>query len=117
MAKRKLLNLRFIGNSSKLLGDFIDNNKSYIFRETHAGIKQALRQNKSIAEICSVNTDSAIAIIEKEGWENALSSSLGYFESVDEFETCKDIHHTLKLLHHVRSTEQSKKISRPVTTS
>ena len=117
MSKRKLLNLKFIGNSSKLLGDFIDSNKSYIFRETHAGIKQALRQKKSSAEICSVNTNSAIATIPKEGWENALGSSLGYFESVDEFEICQDIHKTIKLLHHARSSEQSQKISRSVTTS
>ena len=31
MAKRKLLNLRVIGNSRQLLNQFIDNNKEYIF--------------------------------------------------------------------------------------
>jgi hypothetical protein len=47
MAKRKLINLRVIGNSEKLLNQFIDKNKAYIFKETYAGIKHAIRQNKS----------------------------------------------------------------------
>jgi len=91
MAKRKLINLRVIGTSKELLNQFIDTNKPYIFKETYAGIKHAIRQNKPIAEICNVNTNSAVATLSKDGWENALSSSLGYFESVDEFEMCKDI--------------------------
>ena len=118
MAKRKLLNLRVVGNSDKLLNQFIDKNKAYIFKETYAGIKHALRQNKPIAEICSVNTNSAIATIPKSGWENALSSSLGYFESVDEFEMCRDINTTLKTLRNVkRSTSLSKAISGSAVTS
>ena len=44
MARRKLLNLRVIGNSKQLLNQFIDNNKEYIFRETYRGIKHALDQ-------------------------------------------------------------------------
>jgi len=106
MTKRKLLNLRVVGNSDKLLNQFIDKNKAYIFRETYAGIKHALRQNKSIAEICNVNTNSAIATLPKDGWENALSSSLGYFESVDEFEMCRDINNTLKTLRHGKRPTQ-----------
>jgi len=118
MAKRKLLNLRVIGNSEKLLNQFIDTNKAYIFKETYAGIKHAIRQNKSVAEICSVNTNSAIATLPKSGWENALSSSLGYFESVDEFEMCRDINTTLKTLRNVkRSTSLSKAISGSAVTS
>jgi hypothetical protein len=118
MAKRKLINLRVIGNSSKLLNEFIDTNKAYIFKETYAGIKHAIRQNKSIAEICNINTNSAVATIPKDGWENALSSSLGYFESVDEFEMCRDINTTLKTLRNVkRSTKLSKTISGSVITS
>jgi hypothetical protein len=118
MAKRKLINLRVIGNSEKLLNQFIDNNKAYIFKETYAGIKHAIRQNKSIAEICNINTNSATATLPKEGWENALSSSLGYFESVDEFEMCRDINTTLKTLHNVkRSTKFSKTISGSAITS
>ena len=115
MTKRKLLNLRVIGNSEKLLNQFIDKNKAYIFRETYAGIKHALRQNKSIAEICNVNTNSAVATIPKDGWESALSSSLGYFESVDEYEMCVDIN---KLLRNVRrSIKQSETISGSAITS
>ena len=118
MAKRKLLNLRVIGNSKELLNQFIDNNKEYIFKETYAGIKHAIRQNKSIAEICNVNTNSATAVIPKDGWENALSSSLGYFESIDEFEMCRDINTTLKTLRNVkRPTKLSKTISGSVVTS
>lgn len=118
MGKRKLLNLRVIGSSKKLLDQFVYKNQSYIFKETYAGIKHAIRQNKPIAEICSINTNSAIATIPKEGWENALSSSLGYFESIDEFETCKDINLTLKTLRNVnRSTKLSKANSGSVTTS
>ena len=118
MGKRKLLNIRVISNSDKLLNQFIDQNKSYIFKETYAGIKHAIRQNKPIAEICSVNTNSAVATIPKEGWENALSSSLGYFESIDEFEMCRDINTTLKTLRNVkRSTKLSKTIPGPAITS
>lgn len=118
MGKRKLLNLRVVGNSEKLLNQFIDNNKEYIFKETYAGIKHALRQNKQIAEICSVNTDSAIATLPKDGWENALSSSLGYFESKDKFEMCTDINNTLKMLRNAkRSSIQSKTISGSTTPS
>ena len=47
MAKRKLLNLRVIGNSRQLLNQFIDNNKEYIFRETYKGIKHAIDQDKN----------------------------------------------------------------------
>ena len=118
MAKRKLLNLRVIGNSEKLLNQFIDNNKEYIFKETYAGIKHAIRKDKSVAEICSVNTNSAIAILPKSGWENALSSSLGYFESIDEFEICRDINVTLKTLRNVkRPSKLTEAISGSVTTS
>ena len=118
MAKRKLLNLRIIGNSEELLNHFIEQNKEYIFKEAYAGIKQALRQNRSTAEICSINSDSAIATISKEGWENALSSSLGYFVSVENFEMCKDIDTTLKMLRHgKRSTRFSKEVTGSVVTS
>ena len=78
-----------IGVSDEALDHFIKNNKSFLFLETFSGIKQAIRRNKSIAEICSVNSKDVIATIEKEGWENALSSSLGFFESEDKFELCK----------------------------
>ena len=118
MAKRKLLNLRVIGNSKQLLNQFIDNNKEYIFRETYKGIKYAMDQEKNVAEICSINTNSAIATIPQVGWENALSSSLGYFESVDEFEVCKEINDTLKLLYNAkRSLKHLKAISGSVITN
>ena len=117
MGKRKLLNLKVLGHSPKLLKEFINDNKSNIFKETFSGIKHAIRQNKSIAEICSVNTDIAIATIAKKDWENALSSSLGYFESNDEYEMCGDINYTLKMLRNVRSTKQSKAISGSAVTS
>ena len=117
MGKRKLLNLKVIGHSPKLLKEFINDNKSNIFKETFSGIKHAIRQNKSIAEICSVNTDIAVATIAKKDWENALSSSLGYFESIDQYEMCGDINYTLKMLRNVRSTKQSKAISGSAVTS
>jgi|TARA_Y100001938_G_scaffold143054_1_gene215224 hypothetical protein len=117
MGKRKLLNLKVVGHSPKLLNEFINDNKSNIFRETFSGIKHAIRQNKDTAEICSVNTDIAIATIAKKDWESALSSSLGYFESMDQYEMCGDINYTLKLLRNARSTKQSKKISGSATTS
>ena len=117
MGKRKLLNLKVIGHSPKLLKEFINDNKSNIFKETFSGIKHAIRQNKNIAEICSVNTDIAVATIAKKDWENALSSSLGYFESNDEYEMCGDINYTLKMLRNVRSTKQSKAISGSAVTS
>ena len=111
MGKRKLLNLKVIGHSPKLLNEFINDNKSNIFKETFSGIKHAIRRNKNIAEICSVNTDVAVATIAKKDWESALSSSLGYFESNDEYEMCGDINYTLKLLRNARSVKQSKGIS------
>jgi len=117
MGKRKLLNLKVVGHSPKLLREFINDNKYNIFRETFSGIKHAIRQNKNIAEICSVNTDIAVATIAKKDWENALSSSLGYFESNDEYEMCGDINYTLKMLRNVRSTRQSKAISGSAVTS
>ena len=118
MGKRRLLNLRVIGHSPKLLNEFIDQNKFYIFRETFNGIKHAIRKDKDIAEICSVNSDTAIATIAKKDWENALSSSLGYFESQDEYEMCGDINYTIKLLRNVkRSTKQSETVSGSAITS
>ena len=115
MAKRKLINLRVLGNSPKLLNEFVNQNKSSIFRETFTGIKYAVNQDQSVAEICSVNTDSARVLISKNNWENALSSSLGYFESVDEYEMCVDIN---KLLRNVRrSIKQSETISGSAITS
>jgi hypothetical protein len=117
MGKRKLLNLKVIGHSPKLLNEFINDNKFNIFKEAFSGIKHAIRQNQNIAEICSVNTDVAVATIAKKDWENALSSSLGYFESNDEYEMCGDINYTLKLLRNARSTKQSKAISGSAVTS
>lgn len=118
MPKRKLINLRIIGNSEELLSHFVEQNKEYIFKEAYAGIKQAIRQNKSVAEICSINSNSAIATISKEGWENALSSSLGYFVSVEDFETCKDIDTTLKMLRYgKRSSRFSKEVTGSVVAS
>ena len=111
MGKRKLLNLKVIGHSPKLLNEFINDNKFNIFKEAFSGIKHAIRQNQNVAEICSVNTDVAVATIAKKDWENALSSSLGYFESNDEYEMCGDINYTLKMLRNVRSTKQPKGIS------
>tara|TARA_R110000822_G_scaffold67141_1_gene163693 strand:+ start:407 stop:766 length:360 start_codon:yes stop_codon:yes gene_type:complete len=95
---RKLINVKLLGASQTHLREFIDDNKGFLFAETFAGIKQAIRRNQSVATICSINTNSATATIEKEGWENALSSSLGYYESLNEFEKCGEINLTLKLL-------------------
>ena len=118
MGKRKLLNLRVVGHSPKLLSEFIDRNKLYIFKETFNGIKHAIRQNKDVAEICSVNTDTARVTISKVDWESALSSSLGYFESLDEFEMCGDINYTLKMLQNgKRSSKQLKAVSGSATSS
>ena len=117
MAKRKLINLRVLGNSEKLLHQFIDNNKGYIFKETYAGIKHAIRQNKASAEVCNVNTNSAIVAIPKDGWENALSSSLGYFESTNEFEMCRDINITLKTLRNVKRSTKLSKLSETISGS
>ena len=100
-----------IGVSDEALDHFIKNNKSFLFLETFSGIKQAIRRNKSIAEICSVNSKDVIATIEKEGWENALSSSLGFFESEDKFELCKEINTTLKMLHHGRTTKSAETVT------
>ena len=117
MGRRKLLNLRVVGHSPKLLSEFIDRNKLYIFKETFNGIKHAIRQNKDVAEI-SVNTDTARVTISKVDWESALSSSLGYFESLDEFEMCGDINYTLKMLQNgKRSSKQLKAVSGSATSS
>ena len=100
-----------MGISNEALDHFVENNKSFLFLETFSGIKQAIRRNKSIAEICSVNSKDVIATIEKEGWENALSSSLGFFESEDKFELCKEINTTLKMLHHGRTIKSAETIT------
>jgi len=115
---RKLINVKILGASQKNLDEFVNDNKGFLFKETHAGIKHAMRRNKSIAEICNINTNSAKAVIEKSGWENALSSSLGYYESKDEFEICKEINLTLKLLRNeTRSLRSTQTISGSVTSS
>jgi hypothetical protein len=95
---RKLINIKVLGASQKNLDEFVNENKSFLFKETYVGIKQAIRRNKLLAEICNVNTNSTTIVIGKEHWESALSSSLGYYESNDEFEICKEISSTLKLL-------------------
>ena len=109
---RKLINVKVLGASQKHLREFVNENKGSLFAETFAGIKQAIRKNQKTAIICSVNTNSATAVIEKEGWENALSSSLGYYESVDEFEMCKEINTTLKLL---RNEDRSLKLIKAIS--
>ena len=108
---RQLTNLRVFGVSSEALDHFVDNNKSFLFLETVSGIKQAIKKGKTVAEICSVNSKDVIATIEKDGWENALSSSLGFFESEDEFELCKEINTTLKMLHHGRTIKSAETIT------
>ena len=109
---RKLINVKVLGASQTHLREFVNENKDSLFAETFAGIKQAIRKNKKEATICSINTNSATAVIEKQGWESALSSSLGYYESIDEFEMCKEINTTLKLLRNEdRSPKSIKKIS------
>lgn len=115
---RKLSNLRIIGLSEKKLKNFVQENQKFFFYETWAGIKQAIRRNKISAEICSLNSPSDIIIIDKDNWENALSSSLGYFESENEFEQCKEVLNTIKLLQHGKKHfRSSKTISGSVITS
>ena len=109
---RKLINVKVLGASQTHLREFVNENKGSLFAETFAGIKQAIRKNQKTAIICSVNTNSATAVIEKEGWENALSSSLGYYESIDEFEMCKEINTTLKLL---RNEDRSLKLIKAIS--
>ena len=109
---RKLINVKVLGASQTHLREFVNENKGSLFAETFAGIKQAICKNQKTAIICSVNTNSATAVIEKEGWENALSSSLGYYESVDEFEMCKEINTTLKLL---RNEDRSLKLIKTIS--
>ena len=109
---RKLINVKVLGASQTHLREFVNENKGSLFAETFAGIKQAIRKNQKTAIICSVNTNSATAVIEKEGWENALSSSLGYYEFVDEFEMCKEINTTLKLL---RNEDRSLKLIKAIS--
>ena len=109
---RKLINVRVLGASQTHLREFVNESKGSLFAETFAGIKQAIRKNQKTAIICSINTNSATAVIEKEGWENALSSSLGYYESVDEFEMCKEINTTLKLL---RNEDRSLKLTKTIS--
>ena len=109
---RKLINVKVLGASQTHLREFVNEDKGSLFAETFAGIKQAIRKNQKTAIICSVNTNSATAVIEKEGWENALSSSLGYYESVDEFEMCKEINTTLKLL---RNEDRSLKLIKAIS--
>ena len=58
-----------LGISNEALQHFVDGNKGFLFLETLAGIKQAIRRKKPIAEICSINSKDVIATIEKEGWE------------------------------------------------
>jgi hypothetical protein len=108
---RQLTNLRVIGVSGEALDHFVNNNKSFLFLETVSGIKQAMKKNKTVAEICSVNSTNVIAVIEKAGWENALSSSLGYFESEDRFEVCEQINTTLKLLRNERTSKSPEAVS------
>tara|TARA_R110000803_G_scaffold147060_1_gene212720 strand:+ start:43 stop:402 length:360 start_codon:yes stop_codon:yes gene_type:complete len=95
---RKLSNIRLTGISEKGLDNFVKENKGFIFYETWAGIKQAVRRNRLTAEICTVNSPNDIVTIDRDEWENALSSSLGYFESRDEFEQCREIKFTINLL-------------------
>jgi len=108
---RQLTNLRVIGVSGEALDHFVNNNKSFLFLETVSGIKQAMEKGKAVAEICSVNSTNVIAVIEKAGWENALSSSLGYFESEDQFEVCEQINTTLKLLRNERTSKSPEAIT------
>ena len=108
---RQLQNLRVLGISSEALEHFVNNNKSFLFFETVSGIKQAIAKGKTVAEICNVNSTNVIAVIEKKGWENALSSSLGYFESEEQFEVCEQINTTLKSLRNERTLKSSKTIS------
>ena len=109
---RKLINVKVLGASQTHLREFVNENKGSLFAETFAGIKQAIRKNQKTAIICSVNTNRATAVKQKEGWENALSSSLGYYESVDEFEMCKEINTTLKLL---RNEDRSLKLTKTIS--
>jgi hypothetical protein len=111
---RKLINVKILGASQKNLDEFVNENKGFLFKETYAGIKQAIRRNKSVAEICNVNTNSATVVIGKEHWESALSSSLGYYESNDEFEMCKEISSTLKLL---RNEDRSLRLTKTISGS
>ena len=115
---RKLSNIRLIGITDKGLNGFIEENKGFFFYETWAGIKQAIRRNRLTAEICTVNSPNDIVTIDRDGWESALSSSLGYFESRDEFEQCKEIKLTMNLLRYgKKQLRTSKTISGSVITS
>ena len=96
-----------------VVNDEVISDDRMLFRDVYRCNKfaRAIEKGKTVAEICSVNSTNVIAVIEKAGWENALSSSLGYFESEDQFEVCAQINTTLKLLHNERTSKSSEAIT------
>jgi len=82
------------------LKKFVDDQKNLLFNEAFVGIKSAMRKNSTEAIICYINDINIRATLPKEDWNNALSSSLGYFESNDEYEKCLEINSLLKQLQH-----------------
>ena len=98
--QRPFFKIEIYDDDPVALKRFVDDQKDLLFNEAFIGIKSAYRKNRSEAILCFINDISLRATLPKSDWVNALSSSLGYFESQDEFEKCFEINTLLKQLQH-----------------
>lgn len=77
---------------------FIQNEKDLLFTEALNEIKKSIENNKKVANIANLMVnDSVIAInVEKDDWSSHLNVSIGYFERIEDYETCIEISNILK---------------------
>jgi hypothetical protein len=79
---------------------FIQREKDLLFTETLTEIKESIKNNKKIANVANLMVnDSVISInVEKSDWALHLNVSIGYFQRIEDYETCVEIRDILKSL-------------------
>lgn len=77
---------------------FIQREKDLLFTETLNEIKESIKNDKKIANVANLMVnDSVISInVEKSDWALHLNVSIGYFQRIEDYETCVEIRDILK---------------------
>lgn len=82
------------------LSDVLESKKHEILHNSIDGIKQAVTENKDLAEICSLELQEDGTIyklqLKKKYWKQVLNECIGYFRSVNDSNTCIEAYEILK---------------------
>lgn len=103
MSKRIIPNIIFTSENINELPDYslLSQNKivkSIVCENTFIGIKEAIKKRSKNAKIIEVNSSGYYITIGKEDYKTALDNVIGYYETLEDYETCAEIMNLKKQL-------------------